>query len=165
MPAHILQSEIMLTQGNAKSTIRLLERGFESTGDALFLLKLEDLYIGRSEPEGALGVYKAALVSRPRDIDINIFLARLYLRLEMLDEAQSEFERIQNDLEGSYYLELLLAETYMRRGEADKAARLFKKALSLSDVPQPSFRALSAALRQISGSRAVRGAMNGIVIS
>jgi lipopolysaccharide biosynthesis regulator YciM len=139
VPAHVLQGEIMLGQGNSKSAIRLWERGFESTGDPVFLLKLEDLYIGRSDPEGALSAYKAALASRPRDIDINIFLARLYLRLEMLDEAQSEFERIQNDLEGSYYLELLLAETYIRRGQNDKAARLLKKALALSGVPQPSF--------------------------
>ncbi|MBE9531915.1 MAG: tetratricopeptide repeat protein, partial [Proteobacteria bacterium] len=135
VPAHILQGEVMLSQGNSKGTIRLMERAFETTGDPVFLLKLEDLYIGRSEPEAALSVYKAAISSRPRDIDINIFLARLYLRLEMLEEAQAEFERIQNDLEGSYYLELLLAETYIRRGKGDKAARLLKKALKLMDVP------------------------------
>lgn len=139
VPAHILHGEIMLKQGIVKSTLRLWERGFELTGDPVFLLKLEDLYIGRSEPGGAIDLYKSALAARPRDIDINIFLARLYLRLEMLEEAAKEFERIQNDLEGSYYLELLLAQTYMRQGESDKAARLFKKALKLDDVPQPSF--------------------------
>jgi lipopolysaccharide biosynthesis regulator YciM len=139
VPAHILQGEIMLGQGNSKSTIRLWEHGFELTGDVIFLLKLEDIFIGSSQPERALALYKTVLISRPSDIDINIFLARLYLRLEMLDDAVSEFERIQNDLEGSYYLELLLAETYMRRSETDKAARLFKKALNLNDVPQPSF--------------------------
>jgi lipopolysaccharide biosynthesis regulator YciM len=139
VPAHILHGEIMLRQGNSNSSARLWERGFEMTGDPVFLLKLEDLYIGRSEPDGAINLYKTALSARPRDIDINIFLGRLYLRLEMLDEAVKEFERIQNDLEGSYYLELLLAETYIRQGETDKAARFFKKALKLDDVPQPNF--------------------------
>ncbi len=139
VPAHILHGEIMLRQGISNSTARLWERGFEMTGDPVFLLKLEDLYIARSDPQGAIDLYKSALATRPRDIDISIFLARLYLRLEMIDEAAKEFERIQNDLEGSYYLELLLAETYMRQGQSDRAARLFKKALKLDDVPQPSF--------------------------
>ncbi len=119
VPAHILHGEIMLKQGIVKSAARFWERGFELTGDPVFLLKLEDLYIGRSEPQGAIDLYKSALKARPRDIDINIFLGRLYLRLEMLEEAIKEFERIQNDLEGSYYLELLLSESYLRQGQSD----------------------------------------------
>jgi lipopolysaccharide biosynthesis regulator YciM len=139
IPAIMLQGEILLKQGNSNSAVRLLEKGFEDTLDPAFLLKLEDLYLGRSEPEKALETFRKALEKRPRDIDLNIFLARLYLRLEMVDEAIAEFERIQNDLEGSYYLELLLAEAYLRRNQSDKAARLLKKALKLADVPQPSF--------------------------
>ena len=139
IPAVILQGEILLRQGNSKSAIRLWEKGYEDTVDPVFLLKLEDLYIARSDPDKALETFRQALASKPRDIDLNIFLARLYLRLEMVDEAISEFERIQNDLEGSYYLELLLAEAYLRRNQSDKAAHLFKKALKLADVPQPSF--------------------------
>jgi lipopolysaccharide biosynthesis regulator YciM len=139
VPASILQGELLLRQGNSNGALKLWEKGFDDSGDPVFLLKLEDLYLGRSEPDRALEVFRKAQSSRPRDIDLNIFLGRLYLRLEMVDEAIGEFERIQNDLEGSYYLELLLAEAYMRRNQSDKSARLLKKALKLNDVPQPSF--------------------------
>ncbi|MEE8574845.1 MAG: tetratricopeptide repeat protein, partial [Thermodesulfobacteriota bacterium] len=131
--------DIHSKQGNSAGAIRTWEKGYEGTRNPVFFLKLEDTYLQLSEPEKILNEYKKAISQNPQDIDLSLLQARLFLRLEMVDEAITELERIRSDVEESYYLDLLLGEAHLRRSNSDKAAALFKKALSHDKEVPPAF--------------------------
>ncbi len=140
VPAHILLGETLYRQGNLKNAIKVWEKahGKYPNSEALFL-RLEDAYIEESAPEKILEMYKRELMSRPNDTNLRLLLSRLYLRLEMVDDAIEELERLHLDGEDTFYPQILLGEAYLRRKQGGKAAHLFHKALSLGREFTPPF--------------------------
>ncbi len=131
IPAHMLLGEAYHRRDDVAGATRLWKKGYETTGDPTFFLKIEELYMARSEPDAALEEYKNAVSASPRDVDLSLLLARFYLRLEMVDEAIEELQRIKNDIEDSFYLELLLGEAHLKREQGIISAKSFRDALGL----------------------------------
>lgn len=140
MPAHLLLGEALSRQGNTASAIKVWEKARDRypNSEPLFL-KLEELYLKESAPEKILDRYKREINANPYDTRLRLLLSRLYLRLEMVDNAIEELERLVLEGEDSYYPQVLLGEAYLRRKQGNKAAALFHKALGLDKEFIPPF--------------------------
>lgn len=140
MPAHLLLGTALSRQGNSAGAIKVWEKAREkyANSEPVFL-KLEDIYLKESAPEKILDRYKREISSNPNDTRLRLLLSRLYLRLEMIDDAIEELERLFAEGEDSYYPQILLGEAYLRRKQSNKAATLFHKALGLDREFLPPF--------------------------
>lgn len=140
MPAHVLLGDVLSRQGNAANAIKVLEKARAKfpKSEAL-ILRLEDIYIGESAPEKILEKYKKEIHASPNDYNLRLLLARLYLRLEMVDDAIEELEALANEGVEGYYHSVLLGEAYLRRKQTSKAAHLFQKALAIDREYSPAF--------------------------
>jgi len=137
--ADILSADIQFRQGRVTESLMALEEALGRYSDACpVLLKMEEIFIKKSAPEKAIDRYRKEVYTRPADIRVKQLLARLYLRLEMTDDALDELTRVYNESEDDPYTRVLLAEAYLRTGDIEKAAGLFEKSLGLSrDLPPP----------------------------
>jgi lipopolysaccharide biosynthesis regulator YciM len=135
VPAALGLAEVLLREGETEEAINLLEKSYEQNASVILLLRLEDMLISANEPLRLIRIYKNNILKNPLDPVVKFFLARLYFRLEMIDDA---FETIYSiDTGGIVYPELhrLLGDLHMKRNEPTAAAREFKKAL---DCRMPS---------------------------
>jgi lipopolysaccharide biosynthesis regulator YciM len=140
MPAHLLLGDVLARQGNPANAIKVWEKArvkFPKT--EAIILRLEDIYISESAPERILEKYKKEIHANPSDYNLRLLLGRLYLRLEMVDNAIEELEALANEGVEGYYHHVLLAEAYLRRKQSGKAAHLFQKALGMDRELSPAF--------------------------
>jgi len=131
IPAQVLLGELLRQTGKGKDAIRVWRRGFEKTGEIIFLNKLEDLYLSEEHPRGIINLYLNAMEKNPNNIIIPFFYARLCLRLEMIDEALDKLEEMDIHLSNHPSYHYLLAEVYAHRGDYEKAMGEYRKGLKL----------------------------------
>ncbi|MBI5902323.1 MAG: tetratricopeptide repeat protein [Deltaproteobacteria bacterium] len=140
MPAHMLLGEALARNGNTSNAIKVWEKArHKYPNSEPILLKLEDSHRKESAPEKILERYKKEIISNPDDAKLRLLLSRLYLRLEMVDNAIEELERLFHEGEDGFYTQILLGEAYLRRKQSGKAAHLFHKALDLDREFLPPF--------------------------
>ncbi|MEK6791506.1 MAG: tetratricopeptide repeat protein [Deltaproteobacteria bacterium] len=140
MPAHLLLGDILYKQGHTDGAVKVWEKAYLKHHNSLpVMLRLEDIYIAESEPQRILDRYKKEISSRPGDTNMRLLLARLYLRLEMVDNAIEELLQLYHEGEDSFYPQVLLGEAYLRRKQGTKAAVLFQSALGLDKDLSPPF--------------------------
>jgi lipopolysaccharide biosynthesis regulator YciM len=142
VPALVLKGRVKQALGDKSSAIKNWQRAYEKTNDPILLLELEEMYLSDSSPDRAITLYRDALGSRPNDISLKLLIARLYLRLEMVDDAISVLESMGCEAY-SPYGNTLLAESYLRRNQSEKAASHFKYALRLGYELTPAFSCLA----------------------
>jgi tetratricopeptide (TPR) repeat protein len=135
IPAYLGIAEVMLSEGNSEDAVNFLEKAYEATGSQIVLARIEDLLISEGEPSRLIRLYRKAILDRPQDEKPKFFLAKLFFRLEMVDDS---FEILSSmDIgEGPSYVEVhkLLGELYMRRNQCEKAVELFKKTLEIKSA-------------------------------
>ena len=140
MPAHLLLGDVLARQGNPANAIKVWEKARVKFPKAeAIILRLEDIYISESAPERILEKYKKEIHANHADYNLRLLLARLYLRLEMVDNAIEELEALANEGVEGYYHHVLLGEAYLRRKQSGKAAHLFQKALGMDREFSPAF--------------------------
>jgi lipopolysaccharide biosynthesis regulator YciM len=140
IPAHILIGDVHYSKGNPADAIKVWEKAYDRYHEVAFFLRIEDMYLKESDPQNILDRYEKAIKARPGDINLRLLLSRLYLRLEMVDNAIEELERIGNEGEEGFYQKTLLGEAYSRREQGSKAATLFKSVLGLDKELLSPFR-------------------------
>jgi tetratricopeptide (TPR) repeat protein len=140
LPAEIKRGDVLMMEGSESAAVRAWEQTLRSNPlSAPLLLRLEDAYLKGADPEKILGRYRTELGSRPNDANLRTLLSRLYLRLEMVDNAIEELERLHNDGIESGYTKTLLGEAYLRRRQEEQASALFKEALCVDNDFTPPF--------------------------
>lgn len=140
MPAHVLLGDVLARQGNPGSAAKVWEKAQRKFPNAEpLILRLEDIYIKESAPEKILDMYKKEIQAHPNDVNLRFLLARLYLRLEMVDDAIDELERLHAEGEEGAYPQILLGEAYLRRKQGGKAAQHFHRAIGVDREYGPPF--------------------------
>ncbi|OGP14609.1 MAG: hypothetical protein A2054_03400 [Deltaproteobacteria bacterium GWA2_55_10] len=140
LPGHILLGDVLDKQGNTANAAKVWEKALHRFPNAEpVILKIEEMFLRESAPDRILERYQKEIISHPADTNLRLLLSRLYLRLEMVDNAIEELERLQLDGIESFYSQVLLGEAYLRRKQDSKAADLFQKALGLDREFAPPF--------------------------
>lgn len=139
IPAHFMLGDIDIKNGRVDETVRRFEKAYKATRSAFFLMRLEDIYLGRMEPDRAIALYAAALKDAPGSVELRLLTARLNLRLEMIDAAIDDLEALALEGHESFYRRVLLSEAYQRRNQLDKATELLQSAIALDRDLTPPF--------------------------
>jgi len=128
----LLLGDIYLQIGRWVSAGKVWGKSFTRFKSMIFMLRLEDLYLGREDPSTLLRIYQRVLQRNPEHWVIAFFYAKLCLRLEMLDEALEEINEISLRVQDFPALHRLLAEIYLHKKDFGRAAHEFRKTFELS---------------------------------
>jgi tetratricopeptide (TPR) repeat protein len=131
-PGFVLLGDIYHRMGRWASAGKVWGKSFTRFKSVIFLLRLEDLYLGREDPDTILRIYQRAFKYDPDNWVIAFFYAKLCLRLEMVDEALEEINEISVRQRDFPALHRLLAEIYLHKKDFGKAAQEFEKTFELS---------------------------------
>jgi len=118
-PGFVLLGDIYFRMGKLNSAGKVWGKSFQRFKSIIFILRLEDLYLGGEDPSALLRIYQKALSDEPENWMIRFFYAKLCLRLEMLEKDFPALHR-------------LLAEIYLHKKDFSKAAFEFKKTFEMS---------------------------------
>lgn len=114
VPAYIEIGKCHFAMEAPAKALSTWENGFSQTQNPVFLEHLENYYLDQSRPEDAIQIYRKILVRDERPM-LRYRLAKLYLKLEMLDECLENFEMLQGQLNAVPGFAGLLGEVYARR--------------------------------------------------
>jgi Flp pilus assembly protein TadD len=114
--------------------VRVWERAVEMPGSLPVLARLERVYRLAGRPSRMIALYRAATERSPDDIAVAVALGRVYLELEMLDEAADHFEKIEVRAPAAPAVHAYLGIVFERRGEVREAFEEYRKALRLADA-------------------------------
>lgn len=131
VPAYVELGEVLIKENKAQEAADLWEKAYNGTSSIIFLHRLEDLYLELGEPERIINFYHKVLERKPDDITLRFYLGKLYYRLEMIDASEEALSDIDIADKNIPHLHMILGNIHARRGEMDKAAEEFKKAMNL----------------------------------
>lgn len=121
VPAQVELGRLLLAEGKEREAVKRWREGYAATRDPVFLHLLERHYLEREDPDAAIAVYREALRERPADVEIRFCLGKLYLRLEMLDNAYDTLRELVDAGATFPALHRLLGEVRHRRGDHEAA--------------------------------------------
>jgi tetratricopeptide (TPR) repeat protein len=138
-PGFVLLGDIYLQMGRWTTAGNVWGKSFTRFKSIVFMLRLEELYLGREDPSTLLRIYQRALRHDPENWVLAFFYAKLCLRLEMLDEALEEINEISLRVKDFPAFHRVLAEIYLHKKDFGRAAQEFEKTFELSGTSYISF--------------------------
>ncbi|HEU0264280.1 MAG TPA: tetratricopeptide repeat protein [Geobacterales bacterium] len=141
-PAYVTLGESLVNDGEVREAAELWENTFKELRNAIFLIRLEDLYFAQDDPSQIntlINFYKRNLLDNPRDLMLRLFFGKLCLRLEMANEALDHFTLIADSGADFPSLHILLAEAYRRKGRPNQAVDEYRKALKIGRTHRVPF--------------------------
>ncbi len=130
-PARVTLGDALRSQGKTDAASQTWLEGYKALGKSVFLSRLEELYMTAEDPTTLLGIYRSALAERGDDLMFRLFFGKLYLRLEMVDEALEQLAFVKDAGVDVPQLHLLLGEAHRRRNRIDEAIAVYQVALGL----------------------------------
>ncbi len=137
VPAAIKLAEALSRQGDQENALDILEKSYRQNLNIALMEKIEEISLRREEPYRAIRAYKTVIQEYPQNYELNLFLGKFYLKLEMLDEAQEQFQYLQHQGQDSPLLCYLLAEVYQHKRQPESACREYQKAFNTLNSWQP----------------------------
>lgn len=139
-PAYLKLGEILRGQGQSEAALKVWASGFQQTASPVFLKAMEDHFLAEEDPEGAISALQEVAAMARRDFLPRFYLGRLYLRLEMIDEAYSELRQLAVRASESAIVQSSLALAQERRGELREAASSYRRVLERLDQLKVQYR-------------------------
>jgi lipopolysaccharide biosynthesis regulator YciM len=131
IPAYLGVAEVLLEQNAGEEAVSFLEKGYETTGSQILLARLEDMLIGLGEPSRLIRIFRSAIAREPENTRLKFFLAKLYFRLEMIDDAFDALAGVEME-DAAPEFHNLMGALYLRRNDCVRAVEEFKRTASLS---------------------------------
>jgi lipopolysaccharide biosynthesis regulator YciM len=136
IPAHVKLGEALRNDGHEADAIQVWYGGFEASGSPIFLTVLEEHYLQREQPLAAIEALKHCIAQATHDTVARFYLAKLYFRLEMLDDAHSVLTSLEHRASHAPTLHYLLGRIHERRGNHREAALNYRKVIKELDLVQ-----------------------------
>ncbi len=95
------------------------------------LARLERAYREEGRPTRMIAVYREAIARAPDNVALAVALGRVYLELEMLDEAADELEKVEVRAPDLPVVHAYLATVFEHRGDYARRARSIAEAFTL----------------------------------
>ncbi len=127
VPAYVSAGDIYLNDKNdIEKAAEEWKNGYVVTHNAVFLIRMEDVYLKHDNPFELIKFYKKLLSDKPDDHLARILFAKLMLRLEMIDEAYEQLAYLDNKWIHIPSTELITAELMAKRGDYAAAYKKLK---------------------------------------
>lgn len=136
-PARLVQAELHALAGEISEARDTLIDGFRETGEPALLDALAALDLQRERPEDAISTLRGLIAGGAHQSAARLALGKLYLRLEMLDDAVQRFEQIYESEGRPPIVAVLLARAEERRGNTKRAAALLRGVLDEGERAHP----------------------------
>lgn len=132
LPARIGFGETLIREGKLRQAAESWEKSYVKTGNAIFLQRLEDLYLEMGEPGEMLRIYQQSLARRNNDPSLKLALGKLYYRLEMIDDAFDLLSTLEGIQDPTGDLTQIMASLYIRKGDTETALMELQDMISRS---------------------------------
>jgi tetratricopeptide (TPR) repeat protein len=132
VPAILALTDLYLSEDQQKNARKIWEKSLENTLSTVVLKKIEDYYYQQGKPQQAIALYQDLLTKQDLP-QLKLALARLYLRLEMREQAEEKLLDLQAknpEIPQIYYL---LATLYQRSSKTEAALEAYQTAMKLTD--------------------------------
>jgi lipopolysaccharide biosynthesis regulator YciM len=140
VPATIALGEAQALAGDRREAMRTWERAAEIQPSLPLLARLERAYREEGRPTRMIALYRAATERAPDDLALALALGRVYLELEMLDEAADQLEKVEVRAPDAAMVHAYLGGVFERRGDSAAALEEYRRALRLGRVFEWPFR-------------------------
>jgi len=140
IPAHVKLGEALRHEGQDAQAIEAWYHGFESTGSPIFLTVLEEHFLERDNPLGAIEALKRCVSQAAKDTLPRFYLGKLYFRLEMLDDALQILSSLEGRASYAPTLHYLVGRIHERRKNCDEAAAEYRKVIKEMELVQLEYR-------------------------
>lgn len=132
VPAALALGAAHEAMGDRREAVRTWERAAEVQPALPLLARLERVYREDGRPSRMIALYRAAVGREPDDLALAVALGRVYLELEMLDEAADQFEKVEVRAPDHPVVHAYLGAVFERRGETREAFEEYRRALRRS---------------------------------
>jgi lipopolysaccharide biosynthesis regulator YciM len=129
IPAHVGLGQALARTGNEADGIAAWHEGFTRTGSPVFLALLEEHFLQREEPLGAIEALKRCIARARKDTLARFYLGKLFFRLEMLDEAFATLSSLEGRADYAPTLHYLLGRIHERRQGFRHAAHEYRRVI------------------------------------
>jgi tetratricopeptide (TPR) repeat protein len=136
LPALIALGDAYEATGDRREAVRSWERAAETHPALPLLAKLERVYREEGRPSRMIALYQEAVTRAGDDLSLGVALGRVYLELEMLDEAADQLEKIEVRAPDLPLIHAYLGAVFERRGDTAAAFEEYRRALRLGHAFQ-----------------------------
>ncbi len=140
IPAHVRLGEILRGMRQGAQAVRVWAAGWDHTNAPVFLTAIEEYFLSEESPEEAIEALRQAADRSRRDFLPRFALARLYMRLEMIDEAFREFNALASRATGSITMHAYVGLVRERRGEHAAAVSEYRSVLDQLELLKQQYR-------------------------
>ena len=134
LPALVALGDAYDAAGDRREAVRSWERAAETHPALPLLARLERAYREDGRPSRMIALYQDALARSGDDLTLAVALGRVYLELEMLDEAADQLEKVEVRAPDLPLVHAYLGAVFERRGEPSAAFDEYRRALRLGHV-------------------------------
>lgn len=139
IPAAIMLGEAEILAGRPERAVERWRSGYESTGSPVFLQRIEDHFIDRSEPIEAIETLRRLIAEAENDLLPRFFLVRLYYRLEMHEKALKVLDGVRDRIQFSPTVHFLQGRIHERRGESEAATASFIASVQQAGIDRAEY--------------------------
>jgi tetratricopeptide (TPR) repeat protein len=131
LPALVALGEAYDAAGDRREAVRAWERAAETHPALPLLARLERAYRDEGRPSRMIALYQEAAGRAGDDLALAVALGRVYLELEMLDEAADQLEKVEVRAPDLPLVHAYLGAVFERRGDTAAAFEEYRRALRL----------------------------------
>ena len=131
LPALVALGDAYDAAGDRREAVRAWERAAETHPALPLLARLERAYREEGRPSRMIALYRDAAARAGDDLALGVALGRVYLELEMLDEAADQLEKVEVRAPDLPLVHAYLGAVFERRGEPAAAFEEYRRALRL----------------------------------
>jgi tetratricopeptide (TPR) repeat protein len=131
LPALVALGDAYEAVGDRREAVRAWERAAETHPALPLLGRLERAYRDEGRPSRMIALYQDAVARAGDDLSLAVALGRVYLELEMLDEAADQLEKVEVRAPDLPLVHAYLGAVFERRGETGAAFEEYRRALRL----------------------------------
>lgn len=132
VPATVALGDAQTLLGERREAVRTWERALEGPPSLPVLSRLERAYRDEGRPTRMIALYRGAIARTPDDLALAVALGRVYLELEMLDEAADQLEKVEVQAPDLPIVHAYLAAVFERRGDLREACAEYRRSLHLA---------------------------------
>ena len=129
LATYLKLADALLLDGREPEAMAVYLDGYRRTSSPVCLLAMEQFFMEKGDPEGAIRQYQELIASTDRKVVPKFLLGRLYYRLEVLDRAEALLREIEGKISQSGLLQYYLGRIRERRGDAQKACGHYREVI------------------------------------
>lgn len=124
-------AEAFLLDGNEEEAVQVYLDGYRRNASPMCLLSMEQFYLDKGDPEGAVAQYQALIASTDRKVLPKFLMARFLYRLEVLERSEALLREVEGNIRQSGLVQYYLGRIRERRGDTTEACEHYREVIRL----------------------------------